>query len=226
MEEFFENGMELFSQDGVLLVEAPAIYIQYFNTPGLLSIIEYPNSNSSRYMEWKPNDITIDADTDIQDQEWAMVNTVERGNRTLSGSSPPDSISRAKFLRINLKEIKYFQVSRNNQKITFKDLRNKSLCSFSFTKSNALPITAALRNELLRAVPTKDRHLFIVVEPTQSNMLENSFAELNLFPEQSTDYVWSFIKNLHNRPYETTMEAFSKLTDIGMYVYYIRVIYL
>lgn len=212
MEEDLQNGMELFCQDGVLLVGASATYIQYINTPGTLSIVEYPNTNCTRYIEWKPNDITIESE-DFQDQEWAMVNTVERRNRSLSGSSPPDSMSRTRMYRLNMKEVKSFRVNRSNQKISFNDHNNKSLCSFSFQRSNALYLIAALRNGLLKAVPSKDRHLFIVIDQPD-NLLENSFAELNLFPEQSADYVWSFLKNLHNRPYETTMEAFSKLTDI------------
>lgn len=212
MEEFYENGMELFSQDGVLLTGASANYIQYLNTTGTLSIVEYPNSNSTRFIEWKPNDITIDSD--IQDQEWAVVNTVERRTRTLSGSSPPDSLSRAKLFRVNMKDIKSFRITRNNQKLSFNDANKKSLCSFCFQHGNADTLVLSLRGGLLQAVPSRDRHLYIVVDHPENN-LHRSFAELNLFPEQSTDFVWSFFKNLQHRPYETTMEAFSKLTDIG-----------
>lgn len=45
--------------------------------------------------------------------------------------------------------------------------------------------------------------------------LNRSFAELDIFTENTTDVVWNLVSNFKQRPYETTMEAFSKLTDIG-----------
>lgn len=46
-------------------------------------------------------------------------------------------------------------------------------------------------------------------------VLNKSFAELDIFTENTTDVVWNLVSNFKQRPYETTMEAFSKLTDIG-----------
>lgn len=51
-------------------------------------------------------------------------------------------------------------------------------------------------------------------ERDESRSMKKSFNELNLFPDQGQAYTWNFVKNLHNRPYETTMQTFSKLTDI------------
>lgn len=209
----YQNGMELFVQDGVLLKSASANDMQYLNTSGTLSIVEYPNSNQTRCIEWKQNDITIDSD--MQEQEWAMVKTVERRPRTLSGSSPPDGSLPRRIIRINMKDVKSFRVTKNSQKLSFNDGNRKAICTFIFQHGNADRLLAELRGNLLRAVPSRDRHLYIVVDHPESNILNRSFAELNLFPEQSSDYVWRFLKNFHNRPYETTMEAFSKLTDIG-----------
>lgn len=59
----------------------------------------------------------------------------------------------------------------------------------------------------------KDKQLFIVLDQPESQVLDRSFAELELFPENTSDFVWRFVKNLHHRPYETTLETFSKLTD-------------
>lgn len=213
MEEVYENGLDLFSQDGVMLTSASANYIQYISNTGTLTIVEYPNSNQTRFIEWKPNDITIDSD--MQDQEWAVVNTVERRTRTLSGSSPPDGLLR-RILRVNLKEIKSLRITRNSQKLSFNDANQKPICSFLFQHGNADYLVAVLRGGLLKTV--KYGHLFLVVDHPDSTMLNRSFAELNLFPEQNSDFVWRFLKNLHHRPYETTMEAFSKLTDIGIYI--------
>lgn len=214
MDETYENGMELFCQDGVLLKTASASFIQYVNTSGTLSIVEYLNSNQTRFIEWKPNDITIDSE--VQDQEWAVVNTVERRTRTLSGSSPPDGLTK-RIVRINMKEIKSFRVTRFNQKLSFNDASRKAICTFVFQHGNADCLVAALKGGLLPVAPSREKNVYIVVEHADFTRLNKSFAELNLFPEQSSDYVWRFFRNLHNRPYETTMEAFSKLTDISEY---------
>lgn len=70
-------------------------------------------------------------------------------------------------------------------------------------------------NVLFRSA--RDRNLFVVIEErNELESLNQSFAELNLFPntENPTDVVWKFVSNLKHRPYETTMETFSKLTDV------------
>ena len=61
----------------------------------------------------------------------------------------------------------------------------------------------------------KKPNLFIVKSQKEIQSLEQSFAELNLFTDDNTrsDAIWSFIKNLQDRPYETTLSAFSKVTD-------------
>lgn len=51
--------MEIFCQDGVLLSSAPASFMNCINNSGTLLVVEYLNSNRTRFMEWKPNDITI-----------------------------------------------------------------------------------------------------------------------------------------------------------------------
>lgn len=56
----------------------------------------------------------------------------------------------------------------------------------------------------------------MVVEPNlESQVLNKSFAELDIFQENTTDVVWNLVSNFKQRPYETTMTAFSKVTDIG-----------
>ncbi|EEB20330.1 conserved hypothetical protein [Pediculus humanus corporis] len=62
-------------------------------------------------------------------------------------------------------------------------------------------------------------NLFIVKSQKEIQSLEQSFAELNLFTDDNTrsDAIWSFIKNLQDRPYETTLSAFSKVTDAFSY---------
>lgn len=82
-----------------------------------------------------------------------------------------------------------------------------------FQLSNADSFVSSLKGFLKFIKSRKDRNMYVVME-AEDSVLEKSFAELDLFQENASDYVWKFVKNLHDRPYETTMEACSKLTDI------------
>lgn len=82
-----------------------------------------------------------------------------------------------------------------------------------FQLSNAESFVNSLKGFIKFVKSRANRNLYIVVDEVQS-VLSKSFAELDLFQENTSDYVWKFVKNLHNRPYETTLEAFSKLADI------------
>ncbi|CAL7934656.1 unnamed protein product [Xylocopa violacea] len=84
------------------------------------------------------------------------------------------------------------------------------------TLSNAESFVNSLKGFIKFVKSRTNRNLYIVVDEVQS-VLTKSFAELDLFQENTSDYVWKFVKNLHNRPYETTLEAFSKLADIWLY---------
>lgn len=53
---------------------------------------------------------------------------------------------------------------------------------------------------------------FIVLEEINNELQINSFVGLEL--ENTSDYVWKIIHNFQSRPYETTLQAFSKLTDL------------
>ncbi|KAF5270074.1 hypothetical protein FQA39_LY08486 [Lamprigera yunnana] len=214
-ENFPEEVLELFIQDGVMITAGPAAYMHYINTVGTLAIVEYPNSNLTRCIEWKPIDVTIDSD--MQDQEWQVVNTIAKRHRTFSGNLPTDTNPRTKYLKINMNEVKSFRVAAKNQKLAFRDGKGDCLCSFVFQHGNCDALVAVLKGLLTTVVSKRDKYIFCIVDDinnSERRQLDRSFAELNLFSEQSTDYVWKFVKNFHNRPYETTMEAFSKITDI------------
>lgn len=217
MEENIEDVMELFTQNGVLLKSAPAAYFTFLNTTGIISITEYLNSNRKRCVEWKPNDIIVDTDT--QDQEWDVVNVVERRSRTLSESVPPDSATRSKYLRISFSDIRSFKVNRSGTKLTFFDGKSDALGAFFFQNATCDSLVLMLKN-LLRTVPAKrDKHLFIIIDDNiESQRLDRSFAELNLFQEEPY-HIWKFLKNFQESPYAASMEAFAKMSDIGNYAW-------
>lgn len=206
-----DDHNELFVQDGVLLKQAPASHIQHVNSIGTLYISESVSSNQMRFIEWKPNDITVDSD--FQDQEWAVVNTIQKRSRTLSGNFPPDYHNRVKCLRLCFNEVKSFRVAKKHRELIFCDGSSEVLSSFLFQHGNCDTLLTLLRN-MLKTVPAKrDKQLYIVVDNAEIQQLDKSFAELQLNSDPHT--IWSVFKNIRDHPYETTYETFSKLTDYG-----------
>ncbi|XP_026314753.1 TBC1 domain family member 15 isoform X3 [Hyposmocoma kahamanoa] len=216
VEDIPEQCKDIFTQDGVLLKACAGRPITDLNSIGMLCIVQ--NGDGSKCIEWRPNDlITIDSDT--QDQEWAVVNTIGRRQRTLSGNMTSDyATARARIIKISLDELKTFKVTRNSQQMHFSTKPGVWQATFYFQHGHAEMFVANLKNHLKTAKTRHDRNTYVVVEPNQESLdLNRSFAELNIFTENTTDVVWNLVSNFKQRPYETTMEAFSKLTDIELY---------
>lgn len=220
MEHNEEKVEEIFVQEGILLLHGPASHMEYMKLAGTLYITRYEtteNEYSGICVEWKPNE-NLTIDSDIQDQEWAVVNTVEKRTRTLSGNLLPEEANRSKYLRINFDKIKSFKVANNGRRITFNDGRCDTLCSFSFQNGNSTCFIASIKQHIKTAPSRRDKNLYIVMGEIgdDDTKIEKSFKTLSLFPDDH-HYMWSFVRNFPNRPYETTLEAFSKVTNIGNY---------
>ncbi|CAH1646457.1 unnamed protein product [Spodoptera littoralis] len=224
VEDLPEQCKDLFTQDGVLLKACLGRPVTDLNSIGMLCIVQ--NQDNSKTIEWRPNDlITIDSDT--QDHEWAVVNTIGitmsfakgRRQRTLSGNITSDyATARARIIKIPIEELKTFRVTRNNQQMQFSTKPGVWQTTFYFQHGNAEIFVAYLKNHVKTAKTRHDRNTYVVVEPNiESQVLNKSFAELDIFTENTTDVVWNLVSNFKQRPYETTMEAFSKLTDIVYY---------
>ncbi|XP_013187321.2 TBC1 domain family member 15 isoform X2 [Amyelois transitella] len=216
VEDIPDQCKDLFTQDGVLLKACIGRPVTDLNSIGMLCIVVNPNG--TKCIEWRPNDlITIESDT--QDQEWAVVNTIGRRQRTLSGNMTSDyATARARIIRIPLQELKTFRVTRSNQQMQFSTKPGIWQTTFFFQHGNAEIFVANLKGQVKTVKTRHDRNIFVVVEPNdESQVLNKSFAELDIFTENTTDVVWSLVSNFKQRPYETTMEAFSKLTDIVYY---------
>lgn len=211
MEEIEDQSRDLFAQDGVLLKHAPLNYTNFYKNSGTLYITEY--ANKVKWIEWKSQDVTIDA---IQDQEWAVVNTVDtsaRRTRTLSGSTVDNTNYRN--IKIKINEIKSFKISKKHDNLTFIGGDGETIIGFLFLHGNCKVFVDVL-NTYIKSRPSKrDKSLYVIMnEDIEAHKLSTSFAELNLFQDEPT-FVWKFFKNFHSRPYETTIETFSKIQDIG-----------
>lgn len=218
MEDEFDDYRDVFSQDGVLLKEAPpAPYNVFINTIGTLYIWENIENDTSttkkRFLEWKPNDVTVDSD--IQDQEWAVVNTVQKRVRTLSGNLPPDYHSRLKNLKFNFDDIKSFRVANQNRQLTFFDGSAETLATFLFQHGNCEWLVNILKSMLNLRPAKRDKHLFIVYNANSPEYqdINTTFAALDIKSDSS---LWTVFKNIKDHPYEGSMEAFAKITN---YVY-------
>lgn len=103
-------------------------------------------------------------------------------------------------------------MNHGGQQLIFMQKDGSTYVAF-FQLCNAESFINSLKGFIKFVKSRKDKNLYLVIDEVSSS-LNKSFAELDLFQEHTSDYVWEFVKNLHNRPYETTMEAFSRLADI------------
>nr|CAD7399179.1 unnamed protein product [Timema poppensis] len=200
---------ELYNHQGVLVKSDHVTKEDDSQCSGALAIVKY---NFGKCIEWKPADVSVESE--MHDQEWAMVNMSGRRVRTMS-----ESQNRPRPIRIELSDLKSFRITRNSQQVALMQRDGTTHSSFFFQHGNADSFVCALRENLKVTRSRKDKHLYLVLDEPEreSRVLVRSFTELDLFSENKTDVVWKFVRNLHHRPYETTMEAFSKLTDIWLY---------
>lgn len=207
-----EQPKELFTQDGVILYNAPAAYTNFYKNSGTLMITEY--NNEKRCIEWKSNEVTIESD--VQDQEWAVVSAVqapERRSRTLSGGTTDNSISRN--IKINMATVKSFKVSKKFDRLSLHGGDGESIISFLFQHGNCSGLVGTL-NRIFKTTPSKrDKTLYVLMNDNEeSQKLSTSFMELDIFQDEPT-HIWKFIRNFQSRPYCTTMETLSKLSDFS-----------
>ncbi|KAK0080620.1 hypothetical protein PV325_013649 [Microctonus aethiopoides] len=204
-----EQGKELSIHTGVVLRGAN-IREDEVHSSGTLNIIEY---SFGKCIEWKPQEVSVVSEHQDQDPEWSVVESHTR--RTRTSSEGPDSLGRARTVRILFTELKSVRVNHGGQQLIFMQKDGTTYVAF-FQLSNAESFLMSMKGFIKFIKSKSDRNLYIILDE-YSTVLNKSFAELDLFQENTSDYVWKFVKNLHNRPYETTLEAFSKLADIWLY---------
>lgn len=162
-------------------------------------------------MEWKPNEVSTElsivSENQDQDSEWSVVNT----SRTRSTSEGPDYLNR-KTVVLLFSNLKSIRVLFGGQQLIFMEKDGATYVAF-FQLPNAESFLNSLKGFIKLIKSKQDKNLYLVLDEV-SSVLNKSFAELDIFQENTSDFVWKFVKNLHTHPYETTMEAFSKLTDV------------
>ncbi|XP_012222264.1 TBC1 domain family member 15 isoform X2 [Linepithema humile] len=201
--------MDLCIHTGVVLRGANAREDEVHSS-GTLNIVEY---SFGKCIEWRPVEDSVVSECQDQDPEWSLVDTHTR--RTRTNSEGPDSLGRARIVKILFSDLKSFRVNHGGQQLIFMQRDGTTYVAF-FQLCNAESFINSLKVFIKFVKSRSDKNLYLVLDEVES-VLKKSFAELDLFQENTSDYVWKFVKNLHNRPYETTLEAFSKLADIWLY---------
>ncbi|KAK9293487.1 hypothetical protein QLX08_011579 [Tetragonisca angustula] len=209
MSEVAEQGKDLCIHTGVVLRNANTKE-EEVQSLGTLNIVEY---SFGKCIEWKPIEDSVVSENPDQDSEWSLVDTHVRRART--SSEGPDSLGRTRTVRISFSDLNSLRINHGGQQLIFMQKDGTTYVAF-FQLSNAESFLNSLKGFINFVKSRTNRNTFIVVDEVQS-VLSKSFAELDIFQENTSDYVWKFVRNLHNRPYETTLEAFSKLADICLY---------
>lgn len=161
-------------------------------------------------IEWKPIEDSVVLENQDQDPEWSLVDTHTK--RTHNSSEGPDSLGCTRTVRILFTDLNSFRINHGGQQLIFMQRDGTTYVAF-FQLSNAESFVNSLKSYIRFVKSRTNKNLYIVEDEVQS-VLSKSFAELDIFQENTSFYVWKFMKNLQNRPYETTLEAFSKLSDI------------
>ncbi|XP_034937097.1 TBC1 domain family member 15 [Chelonus insularis] len=207
MFEPVEKSKELCIHAGVVL-RGTNIKEDEIHSSGSLNIVEY---SFGKCIEWKPQEVSVVSENPDQDPEWSVVESHTRNTRTESS----EFLCQTRVVRILFSDLKSFRINHGGQQLIFM-LRDGTTYVAFFQLSNAESFINSLKSFITFVKSKTDKNLYLVLE-TFSAAMNKSFAELDLFQENTSDYVWKFVKNLHNRPYETTLEAFSKLADIWLY---------
>ncbi|XP_012276794.1 TBC1 domain family member 15 isoform X2 [Orussus abietinus] len=203
-----EEGKDLCIHTGVVLRGANTREDEVHSS-GTLNIVEY---SFGKCIEWKPIEVSVVSENQDQDPEWSLVDSHTR--RTRTSSEGPDSLGRTKAVRILFSDLKSFRINYGGQQLIFMQRDGTTYVAF-FQLSNAESFVNSLKGFINFVKSRMDKNMYLVLD--EVNSVVKSFSELDILGENTSDYVWKFVKNLQNHPYETTLETFSKLADIWIY---------
>uniref|UniRef100_T1GFL8 Uncharacterized protein n=1 Tax=Megaselia scalaris TaxID=36166 RepID=T1GFL8_MEGSC len=146
----------LCTHDGVLLRNASAEYIldQDMNNSGSLSLMEL-QSNKRMFFEWRPNDsivITDDDYCDDHDQEWSIVDKIQKRSRTTSECrifNCEKSVSpnpKPKCIRVDIEHLRSIELTSKGRCVRFKRKSGDLHSEYFFQHGNADIFIKALQS--------------------------------------------------------------------------------
>lgn len=236
-------SQDIATNDGILLRRAPAAYLSEIanNTTGTLSLVHYNHVHSATKsvlcIEWKPNDFLI-ADADSHDHDdWSIVDTIIKRQRTVSeslafncndapavkaSSSPASNASPVpaavhsapRRIRIKIKELQHVEVLKNNHLLRLvKKSDGKVHSEYFFQHGNAEGFVRGLQTTHCLRRSAHKRDLYEIVDNVEHDKekLQKTFAELRIDDIKGSGNGW--ITNIVRDPFGHTMGFFSKMSD-------------
>lgn len=232
MDESFENGQEISTNDGILLRRGPAAFMPEItnSTTGTLILMHYVHHiENVLCIEWKPNDFLI-ADADAQEQgEWSFVDTIAKRQRTASESlvfnthsetithknnSSPVPPPRPRVIRVVISDLRHIEVLKNGHVVRLVNKSdNKVHSEYFFQHGNADGFVRGLQTThcLQRSHYKKD--LYEVVENIEHDQekLKKTFAELKI--EDIKGPPGSWVTSLVRDPIGHTWGFLARMSD-------------
>ncbi|CAB3359593.1 Hypothetical predicted protein [Cloeon dipterum] len=209
MDKAPDEAKEVYNHHGVIIrrldrygereaAGSSANFISFISS-GTMHILEH---NNDRWILWVPEEKSLRVESDPT--EWEVVNTEKPKHNPGN-----DEKLEAKKIWINLNDLKSLQLRRNSNKMFF-DLKDNTTFDVDFQNGDAYNFISSFKSYAILEKSRRSRQKYYV-KGSVNRELSKSFAELDLFGEQG-NLVARFMKDLHDRPFETTLTAFSKLT--------------
>ncbi|KAJ6648815.1 TBC1 domain family member 15 [Pseudolycoriella hygida] len=234
MDDSFENGHEISTNDGILLRKGPALYLPEIlqSTTGTLSLVHY--ANNVLCIEWKPNDnfLIADADTQVQD-DWSFVDTIAKRTRTASETiafntssgtiahKEPSPITPAthqnqikpRIVRAKIVDLKNIEVYKNGHSIRLVNKSDgKTHSEYFFQHGNADSFLRTLKTTHCLRPSRNNRNIYEIVENIDydKEKLEKTFAELKIEDIKGSG---GWISNMVRNPIGHTFDFLAKMSD-------------
>lgn len=177
----------LCTHDGVLLRNASAEYIldHDMNSSGSLSLMEL-QSTKKMFFEWRPNDsivITDDDYCDDHDQEWSIVDKVQKRPRTTSEcrifkcENTPHS--KPKCIRVDIEHLRSLELTSKGHCVRFKRKSGELHSEYFFQHGNADIFIKALQSFHIIEGIQGNRSEYPIIN-TEPQKLIKTFAMLDL----------------------------------------------
>lgn len=186
----------LCTHDGVLLRNASAEYIldqEMGGISGSLSLMEL-QSSKRMFFEWKPNDSTVVVDDDYyddHDQEWSIVDKIQKRPRTTSEcrifkcempASPPP---KPKCIRVDIEHLRSLELTSKGHCVRFKRRNGELHSEYFFQHGNADIFIKALQS-------------FHIIEGIQGNRSE--YVIINTEPKLMKTFAMLELDEIKNTP--------------------------
>lgn len=157
------------------------------NSSGSLSLMEL-QSTKRMFFEWRPNDsivITDDDYHDDQDQEWSIVDKIQKRPRTTSEcrifkcEMPASPHTKPKCIRVDIEHLRSLELTSKGHCVRFKRKNGELHSEYFFQHGNAEIFIKALQSFHIIEGVQGNRSEYVIIN-TEPQKLIKTFAMLEL----------------------------------------------